>query len=335
MRFAGVFLTLAAVAACGQPPQTTTSPVERSGSRIELLENRFLDMHYVIRALAEVAEDKRPEPMRAAVKTAAEIENSLGGQMAWGILEGSLMQAEDIAAARRIAEKLPAEFQSMSGATLPLRELAQKLLDAYEPIERDFVERTWPDHQRKIAAARKSLAADLLPLAARCIEYIEKSLDMKDGQQAIPVYLVASAPWPGGFTHRRRGGGGVCIVGVDQKPELLVETALHECIHALDISTQSQPTVLNELRKKLQQAGHSPRSELMRSVPHTLIFVQAGETVRRMLNPQHRHYGDTAGYYARVPEATNAVREPWTAHLEGKMTTNEAVARMVEKTPRP
>lgn len=255
--------------------------------------------------------------------------------MAWGILEGSLIQAEDVAAARRIAEKFPAEFQSMTGAKLPLRELATKLLDAYEPIEHDFAAKTWPDHQRKIATARKALEAELLPHASRCIEYIEKSLGMNKGQEAIPVYLVASAPAPGGFTHRRRSGGGVCIVSADEKPELLTETVLHECIHALDISTQSQPTVLNELRTKLQQAGHSARSEAMRSVPHTLIFVQAGETVRRMLIPRHRHYGDAAGYYAKVPEAAAAVREPWTAHLDGKLTSDETVARMVEKTPRP
>lgn len=334
MRCIPLILVLIAATARGQTAPTST-PAAQGGPRIELLESRFLDMHYAIRALADLAEDRRPEALRGAVKTVAEIEKSLGGQMAWGILEGSLMQAEDVAAARRIAEKLPAEFQSMTGARLPLRELATKLLDAYDPIEREFVQKTWPERQRKIATARKSLESELLPHASRCIIYIEKSLGMNNGKEAIPVYLVASAPAPGGFTHRRRGGGGVCIVSADEKPELLAETVLHECTHALNISTQSQPTVLNELRKKLQQAGHSPRSEAMRSVPHTLIFVQAGETVRRMLNPRHKHYGDAAGYYTKVPDATAAVRHPWTTHLDGKLTTDEALTQIAEKTPRP
>jgi hypothetical protein len=114
----------------------------------------------------------------------------------------------------------------------------------------------------------------------------------------------------------------------------MVETVLHECIHALDISTQSQPTALQVLRKDLQAAGLAPRSEMMRSVPHTLMFVQAGETVRRLLNPEHKHYGDVAGYYAKVPEAVAAVREPWTAYLDEKLTRDAAIKQIVEKTPK-
>jgi hypothetical protein len=322
-------------ATAGQNSATASGPATSvTAARIDLRVSRLVDMHYTLRHFAELPDEKRPAELRAAADVVGEIEKTLGGAMAWGILEAALVEAADVAAARQIAEMLPTEFQSMSGAKLPLRELATRLMAAYEPIEGRFVERIWPEHEKTLRAARGKLDSSLLPQAARCLEYIERSFGMENAQATIPVYLVAAAPTPGGFTHRRRGGGGVCFVGVDERPELLNETVLHECVHALDLSTQSQATALNTLRKELQAAGLGPRSEMMRSVPHTLMFVQAGETVRRLLNPEHKHYGDAAGYYAKVPEAVAAVREPWTAFLDEKLSREAAIAKIVERTPK-
>lgn len=304
-------------------------------ARVDLRISRFADMHHAMRRYAEIPAEKRPAEFRAAADAATETEKALGGVIAWGILEGALIDAADLPAARAIAEKLPPEFQSMSGAKLPLRELALRLVAAYEPVEAAFAERIWPEHEPKLRTMRERLNAELMPHAARCLAHIERCFNMQDAQPSIPVYLVAEAPTPGGFTHRRRGGGGVCIVGLDDRPGLMIETVLHECVHALDLSTQSQPTALNTLRKDLQAAGLPPRSELIRSVPHTLMFVQSGETVRRLLNPDHKHYGDAAGYYAKVPEATAAVREPWTEYLDEKLSREAAIRKIVEKTPRP
>lgn len=298
-------------------------------SRIDLRSARFIDMHHWMREIAESPEADRPADLKAAAASVANIEKALGGTLAWGILEGSLVECADLAAARKVADGLPVEFQSMSGAKLALREQAQALMKAYEPVEKHFVEKVWPQHEKQIAAATERLNKELLPQAGVCLEYIEKCLQMSDTQPVIPIYLVARSPEPGAVTHRRRGGGGVCIVGLDEKPDLLTEIILHECIHALDISTARQPTVLNNLRKHLQESGLPPRSDLMRNVPHTLMFVQAGETVRRKLDPKHRHYGDEAGYYEKVKAATEIVRDSWTSHLEGKQTSEDAIARMV------
>jgi hypothetical protein len=160
---------------------------------------------------------------------------------------------------------------------------------------------------------------------------------MTDAQRVIPVYLVALAPQPGASTHRQRGGGGgVCIVGIDPGREgLMIETVLHESIHALDVSTDKQETVLNLLRSALREAGHTPRSATLRDVPHTLIFVQAGETVRRLIDPAHKHYGDVAGYYAKVPEEVAAVREPWTMFLDGRLGRQEAIREICARSPPP
>jgi hypothetical protein len=338
---AAAVLLLGGIAAAAQEPPATR-PADGAArasaarpARIDLRMSRFVDLHYAMRHYAELPADKRPEEYQAAANAAAAVNAALSGPLGWGILESALFEASDVAAAKAMAERLPTEFQSMSGAKLPLRELAMQLVKAYEPIETRFGERIWPEHEKSLRTERARLDQELMPHAAKCLAYIERSFRMEDVQATIPVYLLALAPSPGAFTHRRRGGGGVCFVGVDERPGMMVETILHECVHALDISTQSQPTALNTLRKDLQSAGLPPRSELMRSVPHTLMFVQSGETVRRLLEPQHKHYGDVAGYYAKVPESVAAVRAPWTAYLDEKLSLEAALRQIIEKTPLP
>jgi hypothetical protein len=109
----------------------------------------------------------------------------------------------------------------------------------------------------------------------------------------------------------------------------LYEVILHEATHALDVATANQPTVLNELRRRLAAVGLGPRMPVMRNVVHTLFFVQAGETVRRVVDPNHAHYGDTAGYYVKVPLAVAAVRPAWVDHLDGKVSRDEALDAIV------
>jgi hypothetical protein len=48
------------------------------------------------------------------------------------------------------------------------------------------------------------------------------------------------------------------------------------------------------------------------------MFVQAGETVRRLFDPNHRHYGDARRYYAKALQATQAVKSAWLSYLDGQ-----------------
>jgi hypothetical protein len=88
--------------------------------------------------------------------------------------------------------------------------------------------------------------------------------------------------------------------------------------------------VLDQLRGKLQAISPPINRRDLRDVPHTLMFVHAGETVRRNIDADHRHYGDVSGYYAKVPRATNAVRGPWIDYLDGKTSRDEALERIVD-----
>jgi len=143
-------------------------------------------------------------------------------------------------------------------------------------------------------------------------------------------------PFPGAVTHYRAGrAGGVCFVAVrDVDPLQLVESILHEATHALDIAWDGSG-VLDELRKKLQESAPPVGRNVLHNVPHTLMFVHAAETVRRNIDPTHKHYGDVAGYYAKVPRATGAVRQPWIEYLDGKLSREDALDHMVQSVSSP
>jgi hypothetical protein len=62
---------------------------------------------------------------------------------------------------------------------------------------------------------------------------------------------------------------------------------------------------------------------------HTLMFVQAAGTVRRVLDPGHKDYGDVDGYYAKVPRAAAVVVPAWRDYLDGKISREAAVEKIV------
>jgi len=61
------------------------------------------------------------------------------------------------------------------------------------------------------------------------------------------------------------------------------------------------------------------------------MFVQAGATIRRVLDPSHRDYGEVVGYYDRIGEFSKRERAIWTDHLDGKLSLDDAIKRIAEE----
>lgn len=308
-------------------------------ARLDLRESSFIDLHFYIRAQGDEPAYSRGEAfadahalaaLNAAVDAAERLQSDLGGERGWGLIEPLLAQCTSAADAVAACGNLPESFKPASGGEVQLRDGAVALATAYSAIEPAFLETVWPRHREQIEGARLGLTRDLLKKQDQCFEFITTSLAMNVSDLTVPVYLVAESPAPGGFTHRQRGGGGVCFIGVEHASgSLLDEVVLHESIHVLDLATQSQDTVLQVLRRKLVENGVPRTDSAWRDLPHTLMFVQAGETVRRLLDESHRDYGEVAGYYDKVPEAAACVRPAWRHHLEGAATAPEAIDEMV------
>jgi hypothetical protein len=299
-----------------------------AASTIELRASPLVDLYYLVRAVADTAATA-PEldGFGEAVAEARLMQAALGNPLRWGLIEGRLASCDNAAQAVETFGALPESVAAGGDRAVPLREGAVRLARSLAAIERQFMAQVWPRHEREIAAARERLGASLLPKQAECFRFIEESFGMQPLPQAIPVHLVAESPAPHGFTHRTRGGA-VCFVGVRGTPApLLAETVLHEATHALDVANKT--SALADLGERLTTAGIAATDKRHRNAVHTLFFIQAAETVRRFVDPGHRDYGDEAGYYAKVRAAADVERPVWKAYLDGGITREEALTRIV------
>lgn len=300
-----------------------------AATRIEFQQSAAVDLFYHARALAAAETTDAPEVLLGAARAAKELNRSLGGSfLAWGPIAGLVPGCATASDVERAFAGVP-ETIELRGGTVRLRESALVLAAALKQAEPVFLEQVWPAQQREVAAARARLAEGFEPKAAACLVHHLERLGMKDPGLSIPVYLMARAPFPGAFTHRGADGQSVCFVSLESaEGTQLFETVLHEVTHALDIATPGA-SVLEDLRKLLEESGIAPRDAVFRDVPHTLMFVQAAESIRSTVAPEHQDYGDVSRFYERSGPVAERVRGFWSDHLEGKITRAEALDGIV------
>ncbi|MFO0982451.1 MAG: hypothetical protein U1E76_12075 [Planctomycetota bacterium] len=289
------------------------------GPHLDLRIEAMVDLYYWVRKVAGANEaPPRLAGFDDAVSAVGELRSHLKSLLDWGVLEAS---AEDW----RSSSEMARAWQQLDES---LRAPAAHLARALGQIEAAFRKDVWPGHRELLAAAAKEVEARLIDKESECFAYMGDKLEIHLGDLEVPVYLVAEAPWPQGFTHVREGGSGVCFVGLNgaQHTQFL-ETILHEATHALDVA--STGSVFDDLRTQLEHAGVPRTSRVWHDAPHTLMFIQAGETIRRIVDPGHQHYGDVAGYYPKVKRIAEVERAAWLAYLDGNTTRAEAVRTIV------
>jgi hypothetical protein len=316
---------LAALVACVLSQESAVA----APTHIVFRESPVVDLFFHVRALAAGGRASTSEAFAPAVAAAQELHRALGGNtLAWGPLAGLLPGCESAADFAAALERVPETLELRGGTKVAMRASAAKLAQALVQAEPGFQE-LWKEHAERTRAARARWEESVGPKEAELFAFHLASLGMSDPRLAIPVYLVAEAPYPGAVTHLDAQGRGVCFVGMaETEGSQLHETVLHEATHALDVAA-GEASVLGQLRARLAAAGLSPMDREMRDVPHTLMFVQAAESVRRTVAPEHQDYGVVSAYYSRVPTA-ELVRGFWTDHLAGKLTREEALEGMLE-----
>lgn len=289
-----------------------------------------IDFYFHVRAVAASGGKTTVSAFGPAVEQAKELDRALGGSfLAWGSVEGLLPGCKSAADLQRVFASAPETIELRTGAKVPLRERATKLADALVTAEPTFLE-TWKRREPRIVAARAGWEATVGPKARELLDFHMKSLGMADPRLSIPVHLVLDAPFPGAVTHRDARGEGVCFVAVGGAPPTqLYETILHEATHALDIASRDE-SALGQVRKLMTTAGIDARDRLARDLPHTLMFVQSAESIRRIIDPAHKDYGEVSKYYERSGPSAEAVRGFWRDHLDGKLERDDALAKMVE-----
>ena len=111
---------------------------------------------------------------------------------------------------------------------------------------------------------------------------------------------------------------------------MIEETVVHESLHVLDILSAAGRGAFEGLRSRLRAAGVIAPDPRLRDVSHGLIFIAAGEAIRRHLDPAHQHYGDTTGLYARLGLSAQCTRQPWVEYLDGDLDREAALDRAIE-----
>ncbi|MEW6212002.1 MAG: hypothetical protein AB1631_26840 [Acidobacteriota bacterium] len=270
------------------------------------------------------------EGLAEAVEAARPLRGAVSGIRTFGLLAVPAIHSANASELEKDFAQLPETIQTANGE-IRLRERATALAKALSRIEDAFRKKVWPQHKTEIDKAALHIVQRLIPKTRECFAYISKALGMSEATGTIPLYLVYQAPRPEGFTFRRRDGKGVCLMSVTANTGTqLFEIALHESIHALDVESAGEGNALVEIRNRLTKAGLKSDDPDLRNVPHTLMFIQAAETIRRIVDQTHKHYGEVSGYYERVPLVSKIELPIWIAYLDGKITRDEAVAQIVE-----
>jgi hypothetical protein len=314
----------------------SASPLGGEGLRFDVAAKPYVDLYFHVRTLAS-SKDPPAElgTLAPAVEAARALEAQLGGILEWGVIDGLLGECATAKQGSAALADVPESVTLRSGKQVELRAGTLKLAQALEAAEPAFLEQLWPEHKRAVDAAAASLQKDYGGKEGECLAYVAKSLALAPGPRAIPVRLVYQVPFPGAVTQISSEHAGVCFVGVhDLAGTQLCEIVLHESTHALDVATAAPKdgeagSVLDELRARLEKAGLTRKDREWRDVPHTLMFVQAGETIRRLVDGKHEHVGVVSHYYDKVRAVADLELPAWKDYLDGKATRAEALDRIV------
>lgn len=307
---------------------------------IDLRIDPLADLIGFARHLAERPANDDPPQLATAVDAVRNLNRGFGrsGFLAFGIIDCQLLPGDGVAAfAARLAQ-LPEEISLPGGAKAPVRVEAVRFGVALVQAEPWFLEEVWPDHRAELERTRARIDAAFVPHETACFDYMLQSLGIADPHVDIPLFLVRHAAWPGAYTYSDREDGAFCVVASDEQPDTrLFETMLHESTHALDVLADHRSgdavdaSVFARLRAGLEARALSAADRRFRDVPHTLMFVQAGETIRRLVDPDHVHYGDAAAYYPKVEPIAKVEREEWGRFLDGEISRDEALRRILDR----
>jgi len=308
---------------------------EAPATRIDLRVEPLVDLYTQVRHLSSLrsapAPDATTELLAPAVGAARRLGETLGPtSLNWGALDAHLEGCPDAAALAERFAALPEPVELWGGETASLRDDAVALARELEKIEPRWRELAWPKRREALERRRRDLTAELIARQAVSLRYMLDSLGIADPDAVVPVYLVTRTVWPGAMTYGSLSGGGICFVALDvSEGSRIAETVLHEATHALDVLDRGD-SVFERLRTGLIEAGIDRRSRLIRNVPHAIMFIQAAETIRRHVNPDHVAYGEN-GLYDRIEHTREIILPAWLAYLDGERTREETIALIVER----
>lgn len=317
----------------------SASDEQAAGTGLELVVSPFSDFYFLVRAQAAGVVDVEPE-LKPVVDAWMPVQEQIGTFGGFWRFDLAGLGSESPGEFAEWFADSPEEVPSRAGGEIPIRgpglAMAEAMVDAW-PWFRDV---RWPEHRAELEDALARLERDFMPRHRQALAHMLDSLGIEDPGIEVHTHLVIEAHPPGASTYRSRSGPVEVLSIADLLGEGrfsdLEETILHETCHALDLASEGEDDVFTVLRRMLEESGVDSQDRRLHDIPHLVMFVQAENTMRRLYDPDHVAYGDTrrgdiAPLYERSGRAADVVREVWTAHLDGELTREEALERIVEE----
>lgn len=342
-RLALAFLFAVACAACngsGGPPKAPMSPgppdamLTAEGVPIALRRSLVADEYFWLRA--KVLEGEAPKEYAEAYAAMQELRSDFAGDpTAWEDLEVPLGEVSSSNELLSIYGALP-ERRDVGGRMVQLRNDATQLARAMVAVEDTFRRGPYHDHAEQIAKAASDLMQRLVPHEQEILRAIQTDMGVSGAERPIVITLVGDAPYPGIFAADAKGhvmASFVRVRGLDGGA--LVETILHESLHAYDeMTVREKSTAMNALRAALGQRGMDESDPNVEMAVNTVTFAEAASLVRRFVDKTHKPLGES-GFYTLYPPAP-AIVEAWSRHVEtGEAidATADAIAKAVAAPP--
>ncbi|MGQ0434501.1 MAG: hypothetical protein ACT452_19105 [Microthrixaceae bacterium] len=202
--------------------------------------------------------------------------------------------AGDPVGAQAVLDAIPHLSEKVAGepVRIALDGLVRALLEAPAP----------PSERRELV--ERALKAINIDVIEQSIGWVADLLDFRfppSSTVEVDVKAVAAGVPLGGLTGARIDDRPICFVSVvGQEGSTFAEAVIHEATHVLDMSCKSDESLVERLR---QEPGASHQ------LWHAPFFVAAAEATRRFVDPGHKDFGDTHGYYVRVPGEMAALEQ--------------------------
>jgi hypothetical protein len=196
---------------------------------------------------------------------------------------------------------------------------------AVAPDARNWLERVapiyrrawWPEHRAANRAFKASTQALVDRNGRAALDFVVRAYGLPWPEPGYPVHLVAYAHALGNYSTT----GNLLVMSTNPNPtsrgSLPLEIALHEGMHQWDAA------MMGMLR------AAAPGKPMPTDLPHALIWMTAGEAVRRSVDG-HVPFAEAFGLWSRgLARLRPALERHWLPYLEGAGTREEALAAVV------
>lgn len=292
----------------------------------------WLNLHQFLYVLGR-AHSKAPDATRSAVATAGPDEER-------GLKD---MNSEEAATWRRavdwyasgassldpvfdetlIAAALDLAAASDAPTLIPTTRIDPGTRTALESAAPIYRRTFWPVHlaanQRFQAGMERLLQTYQRPI----LGLVTRSYGVSWPRNGFPVHICAYTNWAGAFSTR----GALILmssVAPDMQGSLALETAFHESMHQWD----------DAMLRRLQSAAAVKRVAVDEWLTHAMIFYTAGEATRRAV-AGHVPYAEKTGVWSGKESLRAALDAAWRPWLDGKVTSEQAIADLVARAAGP